>query len=145
MNREEARRIAEKIAWALYGTPYLWAGDDPMAGYDCSGFAIELLKSVGILPRDGDWTAGGLWVYFENRVVATPYQGCLAFWHKKDHPHSIVHIEFCLNSVLSIGASGGGSVTTSEADAIRQNAYVKIRPMKSRPRIAGFVDPFMEL
>jgi len=30
-------------------TFYLWGGDDPLAGFDCSGFVIEILKSVGIL------------------------------------------------------------------------------------------------
>ena len=53
------RSVATKVAWHYLGTPYIWGGDD-FSGFDCSGFVIEILKSVGILPRDGDWTAAML-------------------------------------------------------------------------------------
>ena len=144
MDREEARRIAKKIAWSHLGRPYLWGGDDPMAGFDCSGFVIEILKSVGILPRSGDWTAETLHSMFHPYKEQAPYNGCLVFWHNSSLSR-IIHVEYCLNSKLSIGASGGGSNITSAVDAIEKNAYVKVRPINSRSHIAGYVDPFMRL
>lgn len=135
------RQIATKVAWSFLGKPYLWGGDDPMAGFDCSGFCIEILKSVGILPRGGDWTAEGLKDRFKSKPVNEPKEGCLVFWRSKHGPQ-IVHVEYCLDNELAIGASGGGSSTTDETAAIQQNAYIKVRPFRSRNGIWGFVDPF---
>ena len=133
--------VATRIAWSYLGTPYRWGGDDP-SGFDCSGFCIEILKSVDKLPRDGDWTAAGLWKVFVGNRVTVPAEGCLVFW--RNTTEEIIHVEYCLDDELSIGASGGGSRTKTEQDAYDQNAYVKIRPFKSRHGLAGFVDPFKE-
>jgi hypothetical protein len=47
-----------------------------------------------------------------------------------------------INESLAIGASGGGSATITEADAMRHNAFIKIRKAISRPGIAGYRNPF---
>jgi hypothetical protein len=49
--------------------------------------------------------------------------------------------------VLSIGASGGGAKTLTERDAIRDNAFVKVRPINgpgARTGFLGYKDPFAE-
>ena len=48
-----------------------------LRGFDCSGYCIEILKSVGLLPRKGDWTAAGLFEKFGK--VVEPSTGCLVF------------------------------------------------------------------
>lgn len=131
----EPREIAMRTAWAYLGKPYVWGGDDPIAGFDCSGYVIEYCKSGGVLPREGDWRARDLYPMFP--IVDEPYEGCLVFYGDP-----IIHVEICIDSVFSIGASGGGSSTNTLADAIKQNAYIKIRPFRSRDGIYGFVDPF---
>lgn len=133
------RDLAVQIAWALYGNPYLWGGDDPMAGFDCSGFVIEILKGVGLLPHKGDWTAEDLYRMFKSREVLVPQKGCLAFWGAT----KMTHIEFCLDELFCIGAGGGGSQTNTLADAIRQNAFIKVRPNSYRGKPTHFVDPFL--
>lgn len=137
------RDVAVRVAWSFIGRPYIWGGDDPILGFDCSGFVIEILKSIGILPHSGDWSAHGLYGMFINKKTTNPTAGCLVFW---ENGGRMTHVEFCLNERLSIGASGGGSATTSEQAAIDQNAYIKVRPFKSRGTsdTRFYVDPFAE-
>ena len=134
------KSTATLVAWSFIGKPYLWGGDDPVAGFDCSGFCIEILKSVGLLPRGGDWTAQNLADKFKEHKTDSPSEGCLVFWQNRSG--RIIHVEYCLDGELAIGASGGGSKTTDEADAIAQNAYIKVRPFRSRAALWGFVYPF---
>ena len=140
MNNEELRYFAIDIAWQLYGTPYIWGGDDAVKGFDCSGLIVELLQSVGKLPLKGDWTAAMLWDRFAANEVWNPDAGCLVFWETSQG--HIRHVELALGSGLSIGASGGGSRVRSRADAIEYNAFVKIRPIEGRGIVKGFLDPF---
>ena len=133
------REIAIEIAKSYLGTPYIWGGDDP-EGFDCSGFAIEILKSVGILPRRGDWTAYQLWERLKEFKAAKAKLGCLVFWQNKNG--KVIHVEFCLTDDLAIGASGGGSKVTNREAAMKYNAFVKVRPIESRKGIFGFLDPF---
>jgi len=147
MYREEALTIARTVALSLLNKPYLWGGDDPMAGFDCSGFCIEILKSVGLLPRSGDWPARGLWKVFDDdehrnaRELEEMEEGCLVFWHSGVDHDRIVHIEYALNNELTIGASGGGSANTDLATAIEKNAYIKVRPVRER-NLHGLLYPF---
>jgi len=137
------RELLLKVAWHFLGTPYIWGGDDP-SGFDCSGFAIECLQSVGILPRRGDWAAGGLYDMFKKgrRDWISEYKpGDLVFW-KGAESDAIIHVEIVVDSERSIGASGGGSAVLTASDAWRKNSYIKIRPFATRPNLAGVLNPF---
>ncbi len=136
----DSRVMALQIAWAYLGRPYVWGGDDPVAGFDCSGFIIEILKSVGVLPRSGDWTAQSLATKLSNHKVSSPSLGTLVFWENSSG--RIIHVEICMDAHLAIGASGGGSRTLTTQDAINQNAYIKIRPWATRSGAKLFIDPF---
>lgn len=136
----EIRDIAVDYVMRYIGTFYSWGGDDP-SGFDCSGIAIEMLKAVGLMKRKVDATAAMLWEKFKDKQVNEPYKGCLVFWYNNT-TKKIIHIEICINNRLSVGASGGGSRTKTKEDAIRDNAFIKMRPFKSRAYIHGFVDPF---
>ena len=140
-NDLDPREMASYIAFHFLGTPYVWGGDDP-SGFDCSGFCVEILKSVGALPKEGDWNAAMLAKQFP--ALPIPREGCLVFY-SAGQDQRISHVEYCLSPALAIGASGGGSKTVSPADAWRQNAYIKVRPIKRGRHIAGYADPFSEL
>jgi cell wall-associated NlpC family hydrolase len=141
------RDLALRVAWHYLGTPYIWGGDDP-SGFDCSGFVIEILQSVGILPRQGDWTAASLWYLFQQgrRDLYSDYTaGDLIFWRSAENADAIIHIEMLVDQTRSIGAQGGGSANVTTADAWRRNSYVKIRPFASRSFMAGVLNPFYKL
>ena len=142
MNR---RTLAMQVAWCNYGLPYRWGGDDPLKGFDCSGFVIEVLQSVGILPGKGDWTADALWRLFSlDLCIPKPIPGALAFW-SYNPGGTKKHVELCIDEKHSIGASGGGSRVKTEEDAILWNAFVKVRPVCPRGSMGRieFVDPFV--
>lgn len=136
LRRDNRRTIACMVAWQYLGNWYKWGGDDP-SGFDCSGLVIEILKSVGVLMPGIDLTARDLFRNF--RKVSAPYMGTLVFYNTP-----ISHVEFCMDSVYAIGASGGGKKTLTVEDAIRDNAFIKIRPIIRQRVISGYADPFVK-
>ena len=149
----DLREIALKHLDHFIGVPYSWGGDDP-SSFDCSGLAIEVLKSVGLLPRKGDWTSRQLAKMWPETSEIRP--GCLLFWNRGSN---IGHVEIVVHTLLqdlppedpnylkhpdylylTIGASGGGSKTLTREDAIRSNAFVKLRPASKG--WVRCVDPF---
>ena len=139
-------RNLREVAWYLWDAqrdkPYLWGGDDPIAGFDCSGLVIEPLKSVGILPKIGDWTAEGLAVYFKKQETKKAKPGCLLFYNRN---HKIGHVVIVWavvgDRILAIGAGGGGRHIKTVEDAVKHNAYIKVRP--ALPGWVRMVDPFI--
>jgi len=120
--------------------PYLWMGDNPIQGYDCSGLVVEGLRATGVIGRKDDLASYQLAEMWPAITEVKP--GCLLFWKRGDR---IGHVEIVWRvledgTVLTIGASGGGSKTDSEQDAIDADAYIKIRPAVQP--WAKAVDPF---
>lgn len=121
--------------------PYIWGGDDPIRGLDCSGFVQELYSMIGIDPI-GDQTAQGLHDYFKIRSKEGPRQvGTLMFYGKSvDH---ISHVAMIIDDegYYIIEAGGGGSKTVNQEEAIKQNAFIRIRPFNRRSDIVAVVTP----
>jgi cell wall-associated NlpC family hydrolase len=137
---QRLREAAVEYLKSFLGLPYRWGGDDPMTGFDCSGLVIEVLTGVGILPHGYDNTAEGLWQRFRLTQVDWPYAGCLVLWLNSQA--KATHVEMTIDDYHAIGASGGGSATTSDDAASAQNAFVKMRPYRYRGGSYKIVDPF---
>lgn len=137
------RELALDIAKRFLNLPYKWGGDDSIGGFDCSGLVIEILKGVGIVDEKFDTTAHGLSEKFAETDIMQA--GTLVYWDwnkdgRIDHVEMIAFVEDS-GEMYTIGASGGGSSTTSPQSAEQANAFVKIRPLR-----AGYVltnDPFV--
>lgn len=141
------REAACQIAFAHYGKPYIWGGDDAIAGYDCSGFAQDVLRAVGVLSGKQDYTADALaTVVYKNVPREKDWKklrsGMLVFWERPDHTirHVAMVWKTLADRILVIGASGGGSNTKTRDDAIRDNAFVKVSPLGTDWAYA--VDPY---
>jgi hypothetical protein len=130
------REIALFVAESNLGRWYSWGGDDPNQGFDCSGLMIEVLSAAGVFPRGDDTTAAGLRQRYQR--VSQPRPGDLLFWGE---PPTHVEMVWVIvdGTVFTIGASGGGSRTRTREDAIRDNAFIKIRPARAGWTAA---DPF---
>jgi|WetSurSiteA1Bulk_404760.scaffolds.fasta_scaffold00047_17 cell wall-associated NlpC family hydrolase len=138
MASEDRRKLSISYLKRFIGIAYRWGGDDPLAGFDCSGLIVEILQSVGIIPHGSDYSAQGL----RERFAGTPCEpkaGALIFWLRNDRAY---HIEMLISAGYCIGASGGNENTDSEEDASAMNAFVKMRPIGYRGKNFIMLDPF---
>lgn len=147
MDKAELRTYIKSLALKLQGCPYIWGGQDPWTGMDCSGFVIWVLQTFHLLPA-GDWTAQGLY----NNLVLTSKPitvvelgpGDLVFYGPRES--AISHIMLGLAPNLVVGASGGDHTTTTFEAARLKGAKVKVKTPNYRNdlvyclRISGLDD-----
>lgn len=136
------RELAVEALKMHMGLPYKWGGNDPMAGFDCSGLMVEVLQTVGLMGRGSDDTADGLSRMFNETEVFQP--GVMVFWDwnkdgRIDHVEMIAHVDDD-GEIYTVGASGGDNSTSSVQAAIMADAYVKMRPLVGGHVFAN--DPF---
>lgn len=128
-----------QYAMTFVGTPYRWGGDDPIAGFDCSGFVQDVLKFAGEDPP-GDQSAQAL---FDHLALNGKYgvwgPGALVFYGA-DTKH-VTHVAFCVDNYRCLHAGGGGSSVQSLEDAIKQNAYIKGTLIRYRQDIVAVIKP----
>lgn len=134
------QQVAVSYAWRLLGAPYIWGGSTPQ-GFDCSGFAQEVLAAVGLDPA-GDQTANALLLHARAnwKPCATPQAGALVFYGKAGG--AATHVAFLVEDGIIAEAGGGGSATTTPQAAAAQGAFVRLRPWNRRGDSLGIFSPF---
>lgn len=137
------KKVNAALAFAksCLGLPYIWGGQDPEKGYDCSGLVVDTLKHVGILPPRGDWGAAALSRKWQK--VKDPSPGCLVFFGKKGVTHVGIVDYIGPDFMIMIEAGGGGSKTKTLRDAVLQNAWVRRHSVSRRKDLLFFTDPFL--
>jgi cell wall-associated NlpC family hydrolase len=124
---------------AFIGGPYKYGGDDPMAGFDCSGFVQELLLSVGWGPPT-DHSAQDLFHFLSGKNWSEKLQrGAIVFFGK--NREKIGHVAIALNDEMMLEAGGGDATTTTLPEAIKRNAFIRIRPIKHRKDLIAYLYP----
>jgi cell wall-associated NlpC family hydrolase len=115
---------AVQVALAQVGTPYLWGGETPGLGFDCSGLVHHAYASAGVqLPRTAQtqYDAGPLLPPGE-----PPQPGDLVFFGTG--PDRITHVGIAL---------GQGRMV----DAPRTGALVRVEPIAGFGRLVGISRP----
>lgn len=132
-------KILEKHAWSLINIPYSWGGDDA-TGFDCSGLVLELLQGCGVIRHKFDTTAQGLYNMFDSKGVHNSKGfGALVFFGKSKI--RITHVGFMLDNFRMLEAGGGGSHIKTLEDAIKYNAFTRIRPIDIRSDLVAIIKP----
>lgn len=126
-------------ALLMIKTPYIWGGNNPNGGLDCSGFVLEALNSV-VYPSLPDMSSQGLYDHFKaNKYRSGLTRGSLLFFGKATN--QISHVAIAIDEFSMIEAGGGGRGTLTTKDAIRHNAMVRIRPIKRRKDLIRAILP----
>jgi peptidoglycan DL-endopeptidase CwlO len=133
------KEIAIEYAKSFIGKPYIWGGDGSgkKGGFDCSGFVLEVLWSVGAY-IGGDTTAQNLLNYARKSWTksASNEKGGIAFFGKS--ASAITHVTFCIGNNLMIEAGGGGSdCKTAETST----GFVRMRPITNRKDLVAVYLP----
>jgi hypothetical protein len=107
---DEAAEVA--LAWALrqLGTPYLWGGETPGVGFDCSGLVQAAYRAAGIvLPRvaQEQFDAGPA-----VPAGATQEPGDLVFFGES--PTDVTHVGMVVRPGLMVDAPHTGAVVRVE-------------------------------
>lgn len=116
------------------GKPYLFGGDDPVYGFDCSGLVCEILRAAGLVPYNFRTNAQGLYDFLlklpGSHEAPLGQEGRFVFFGKSNT--EIIHVGFCLDSIFMLEAGGGDSTVTNDKAASVKNAFVKIRRISYR-------------
>lgn len=131
-----------EVALSCLNVPYIWGGNNPLSGMDCSGFAQWCLQSVGMDPK-GDQTAQALYrAFIEKGLVGQKGLGALAFYGRS--LTSISHVALMLNDWQVIEAGGGGSRCKTPEIAAQKGAMVRIRPLLARSDLRVVIMPLYD-
>lgn len=131
-----------EYAKSFLGVPYVWAGDTPMGGLDCSGFTGECGKAFGIIPGSIDLNSQSQYGHFlldGGKVLTEAQVGAYLFFGQS--VSKITHVAIALDNRFMIEAGGGGSQTTDLKSAIAKKAFVRIRPIRNRKDLVAIVMP----
>lgn len=133
-------KLLIEYAKTFLGINYLWGGNTPMGGMDCSGFIQEVLVSVNMDPP-GRQNAQQLYDHFSMRAVSSGNMeaGALVFYGKSRD--EVSHVAMLINPHQVIEAGGGGGNVRDVSSAIKEQAFIRIRPFGHRKDVIDILLP----
>lgn len=118
------------MAEKFFGIRYVWAGNTPEQGMDCSGMVCECLRSIGLIGK-ADYTAQMLHDYPGTKGSQSSVERNSLLFFGKDTQH-ITHVAIAIDQNYMYEAGGEGSRATT-------NGYVRIRPITNRSDLVAAI------
>lgn len=129
-------------AKSFIGIPYRYGGNSHLLGFDCSGYALEIMRAAGYVKSGQDMSANDLYKFIEpycSTLDSVPRAGALVFFGES--VTKITHVGFALDGYLMLEAGGGDSQTLELKDAIARNAFIRLRPIRYRKDYLTCLNP----
>jgi len=103
---ESLRQELVKTARSFVGVPYLWGGDNPESGFDCSGLTMTIYQLNGLdMPR----TAKEQYFASREKALNEIRQGDLIFYHTdRRRAPPVTHVGIYIGDGKFIHAPGRG-------------------------------------
>ena len=120
--------------------PYIYGTEGPDS-YDCSGLTLTMLRWLGIAPTHAR-TADEQLRYFERPERGQPVNkavadlGDLIFYGSKE---AASHVTMAWGSGDMVEAAPGDRSVTTEAEARRRHAEVRVRPINRRSDLIAVI------
>lgn len=132
--------ILYELMKSQLGKPYIYGGNNPLTGFDCSGYVQWVLRSCGMDPP-GRQNAQMLYDFFEPNSEKNSFTlGALVFYGKS--VRAIDHIAILVDQYRVIEAGGGDSTTKTVNDALlRSDACVRERLIDYRSDRVAILKP----
>lgn len=135
-------KSAASIGNKYLGIPYVYGGNKPKTGLDCSGFVLLVLRELYPDKEIKDMSSWQIPEFAQNELgytkTDTAQTDALLFWHDGTR---IYHVAFAINShdMIMAGGSGSGPKCTTIEYAKKHGAKVQIS------NIAHFGKPYLIL
>ena len=131
--------LLTQLAFSLLWIPYVWGGNVPHTGLDCSGTVLVPLKKVGIIPEKYDLTSQSIHDYLLTKKFSScePQEDCILFFGKSSK--RITHVAIAIDEKRMIGARGGNHTTKNIAAAIKRKAWVDFTEISRRKDLVACI------
>lgn len=116
------------------GSPYMWGGQSPETGFDCSGLVVWGLREAGWVIGDRDSAGLAREFHHNKKLIGLAEPGDLLFYGKT--ADAITHVMVVLlvwtrhtgdrPDMVLIGARGGDASISNRHHAYRRNAMVDV-------------------
>lgn len=144
MSLKSNEKVLYDVIMSYLHINYMWGGNSPLTGMDCSGVVIDILKTIGELPNKFDATSNALFEHYSMNGLSNEKKlGSLCFYGQ--HSGVIRHVGIMVNDEMILEAGGGTSKTKTLEDAIKHDARTRIRPYDYRKDLVEIILPDYEI